>query len=719
MNALATSTQSPAVVSEPVFTVPLADLAEFSALPEARRNEVRSTLAILSRLHVKRAGGDIRKAASELAALNKHQMRGASTSSLLRKYYAFMGTVGSLETPTGDWRTLVANYKGPSSLPGEFVEYVRKLAEDNHRSMAEAFELLRSEIWPSGQPVPGYGSWQQWYTSTFPEEALPKVYPRGVYPAGWSVRNLYRKAPSKGARVLFQRGLASAKRHFPSVRRDPSQLRPFEYIVIDDFNLDCYCVFPGDSRTAPQVAPVAGLLAIDVATRRKLHWGIGAQVLREEKQADGSTKTVRCGIRRVDVQTLLHGLFAKFGLPDYPVTILCENATAAISAELELALSTLFEGRVRVERTGMINHKVLTNGFCEVGGKPWEKGWIESAFNGLWNMLGAMPGYKGSNERLNAPAALDDAIAYTKLLLGQGERKLNLPPEKILQLRLPFPSPEAVERAFAWACAASDARTCHKYLGFDEVTEWRLTPGGEARSFAELALVPVEMQASVIIEQRPEAPVERWGRLLAGNPLRAVPPSVLALLLLTPKRVTYRNHQITFKHLKDAFTYVDAGGTVMRGVPDGAEFLAYFDAANPQELHLADLRGAYAGTLTRLGGKRGLVDVRDKEALAAAGAVVAGIVNRTKAEVQARHAGDNAQLAQDREHNAAIVAAHKADTASLSTAEKIAAAAGETAAKAHEAKKAKQDAAREQQRLSAEEAKRHAENTDSLTDYLG
>jgi hypothetical protein len=684
MNTAAVSvnaSQALALANGPRFSIPLDDLAEFSALPEARRTEVRFTLQLLERLHALRGEGNVTVAAQVIAANHKHQMRGCSASSLLRKYYAFLGTISD-ECPAGDWRALVANYKGPSSLPPEFEQFVKKLAEDNHRSMAEAFELLRTEIWPSGQPVPGYGSWIEHYAKTYPTHALPKTCPRGFFPVGWSKRNLYRKAPNKGARVLFQRGLAAAKRHFPSITRDPSGLRPLELIVIDDFNLDCLCVFPGDGRTAPQIAPVAGLLAKCVGTRRNLVWGVGAQVLREEKQPDGSIKKVRCGIRRVDVQTLIHALFAKFGLPDYPVTILCENATAAISDDFETALTSMFEGRVRVERTGLINQRLLTNGFCERGGKPWEKGWIESAFNALWNKLGNMPGYKGSNQRLNSPAGLDEAINYTKLLIGQGEGEYNLPPEKIALLRLPFPSPEAVERAFAWACAAQDARTDHRYLGFDQVTEFQLTDGEEPRPFHELALVPVTQQANVIVRQRPEAPIERWSRLAATHQFRAIPPAVLALLLLTPKRVTYRNHQITFAHDKTGYTYVDQAGTVLRGVPDGAEFLGYFDAANPEQLHLADMRGAYAGSLVRLGGKRGAVDLRDKDALKAAAAVQATVINRAAAEIAERHAEQNAQLGLDRAHNDAVVAEHKASNGAAQIVTAVAGNAARAEAKA-------------------------------------
>jgi hypothetical protein len=663
---------APVVVS---WTVPISDLATLTSLPEVRRVEVQHTLRLLERMHQLVNERGVRGAAAMVVATSGH-MRGLSTASLVRKYYAVRAH---------GWCALIKDYKGPSSQPPEFITFVRRLAEDNHRSMAEAFELLRLEIWPSGQPVPGYGTWMEYYSKQHPERPLPRAFPR-IYPPGWSERNLLRLAPSKGARTLYQRGIAAAKKYFPSVKRDPSQLRPLELITIDDFELDCLCFFSGDSANKPQLGRVAGLLAIDVATRRKLHWGLGQRLERIEEQPDGTTRTVRTGISRVDVQILLQGLFAKHGLPDYPVTILCENASASISPELELCLNTLFEGRIRIERTGLINHKTLTNGFGEKGGKPWEKGWIESTFNALWNKLGALPGYKGSNQRLNGPANLDAAISYTKLLIGQGERALNLPPEKLALLRLPFPSLATLEQAFAWACAALDARTEHKYIGFDRVTEFALREGDEPRPFHDLALVPYDQQQNVIVSERMESPLERWSRLGQLHPCTPLPASVLALLLLTPKRVTYRNHQITFAHGKTGYTYLDAKGDVVASLADGTELLGHFDPAAPELLHIADLRGAYLGSLTRLGGSRGMIDIRDKAALSEAAGQIATVRNRTLSEIRERHADQDAQLAADRAHNDALVAEHKAATASLSTAEKIGLAAGHAAEVQHRRK---------------------------------
>lgn len=695
MTQLATLSESLAATPSVAFSIPLADLTEFSGLKEARRVEVRFFLGLLERVHALRGPGNLMKAVATIAAQHKHQMRGCSKGTLYRKYCAYLGSVSD-EHPTGDWRTLLNGYQGPKKLPEAFRKEVRRLSQLNHNSIAEALQQLR-ERWAAGEPIPGYGrdgvspgTWIEYHARRHPDKDLPKAWPRGFFPPGWSVRNLYRCASNKGARTLFQRGVAAAKKHFPSAVRDTSQLRPMEWIVIDDFQLDSMCFFPGDAKNPPQIAPVAGLLAMCVGTRRKLHWGLGAMLTREERQKDGSVKQVRCGIRRVDVQVLIHDILAKYGLPDYPITILCENATAAIAPELELALSTLFEGRVRVKRTGLIEHRNLTNGFLERGGKPWEKGWVESLFHKLWNILGAAPGYKGSNSRLNAPGDLDDKIAYTRLLIGQGERQLNLPPEALAQLRLPFPSPEVLERAFAWACHLTDTRTTHKFIGFDRVTEFLLEDGGEPQPFSALALLSPEQQLAVRPVERMQSPLERWDRLAAQTTWTPLPASVLALLLLTPKRVTYRNHSVTFVHDRQGYTYTDPKGEVLRDRRDGEELLGYLDLAAPEHLHLADLGGSYLGTIKRLGGRRGMVDILDREAGAEVAADQATLLNRVVAENRELHADLDAQLAADRAHNTAIVEAHRAATAGLSKAERIAAGADAAKARMAHAKAAQQ-----------------------------
>lgn len=706
MSELALQT-SAAIAAPLAFSIPLPDLAEFSALAEKRRTEVRVLLPLLSRVHQLTAEHSLESACKIVSAASRHLMRGLSPLSLRRKYDAF--------AVAGDWRSLVANYCGPTSQPDEFVQELKRCCELNQRSMKEALRQVR-ERFAAGEPIPGYGTWIDWYRKEFPTSPLPKVFPRR-YPSGWSLRNLLRYAPSKGSRLIVTRGLAAARRHLaPPVRRDPSQLRPFEYIVIDDFELDVLCLFRGDATAGhkPQVAPVAGLIATDVATRTVPAWGIGPRLEREEKNADGTTRTVRSGIRQtVDVPALLYRLFSEHGLPPYPVTILCENATASISPDMEAAIGVMFDGRVKIERTGLIEHRTLVNGFVERGGKPWEKGWVEALIGGLWNIMGAQAGYKGSNARLNAPGDLDEKIRLTNILIGQGERQLNLPAEKIALLRTPFRSPEELERVFAWALQLRAARDDHQFLGFERVTEFLLEEGGEPQPFDRLALVPVEMQPRLQYIDRAERPIERWQRLVTGVEFQRVPQAVLALLMLTPKRVEYRSNCVTFVHDKAGYSYVDADGSVTRGVQEGTKFLAFFDPKAPTQLHLADLRGAFVGTLVRMGGKRGMIDLRDKESLAVAAGLQARLVNRTLSEVRERHAAaDEAQLA-DNLHNAAIVAEHKAETAGMSTIEKIAHAAGENAAKTAELRAAKKVTAAEKKTVDDVIARYASEETNA------
>ncbi|MGS7457572.1 hypothetical protein, partial [Mycobacterium tuberculosis] len=74
-----------------------------------------------------------------------------------------------------------------------------------------------------------------------------------------------------------------------------------------------------------------------------------------------------------------------------------------------------------------------------------------------------------------------------------------------------------------------------------------------------------------------ERPVERWQRLAAGVEFQHVPPAVLALLMLTPKRVEYRSNCVTFIHDKSGYSYIDPEGTVTREMPEGTKLLAFFD----------------------------------------------------------------------------------------------------------------------------------------------
>ena len=649
------------LATAPTFTVPLADMPAFASLPEKRRAEVTMTLRLLERVHALRGEGrTFTRGVEALAAGYKH-IRGLSAGSLLAKYYAY-------RDEGWRWQCLVKGYKAPSQQPKEFQVFVKGLIERNHRSAEAALRQLREEIWPSGASVPGYGTWQEWFAREYPTMSVPAVFPR-VWPAGWSISNLRNYGPTRAEIAIFQRGEKAAHSHLPSIPRDTSNLRPLELITIDDFELDVMCYFPGDVERGikPQLAYVAGLMAIDVGTRKKLHWGLGPRLEREEKQPDGTVRKVRCGLRALDVQALLYAIFEKHGLPDYTVKILCENATATISPELRLMLETVFEGRVVVDYTSILHHKTLENGFVEKGGTPWQKGWIESEFNYLWNELATLKGYKGSNERLNGPANLPAAQAYALKFLGWGDKKtdLNLPPEVITELRLPFLNPEQLETAFAQVIERSERRTAHKFRGFDAITEFRwpspALPAPEGidahgpNSFRALALLDDAQRLQMVPEQRMECALERWERLSAQNPRQRLDAGVLALFLLQPNKATYRKQCVSFTRDKVGYSYIDPEG-LLADQPEGTEVLAYVDRANPAGALVTLLNGKPIGTLRMLGGDPRGVDITDEAAIDEARAQRRALVNRVLEQVRSRHTTENDQLAADRAHTEAVVA---------------------------------------------------------------
>ncbi|AHF94202.1 hypothetical protein OPIT5_08240 [Opitutaceae bacterium TAV5] len=697
------------------FAVPLIDADEVAMqLKPKARHDLTLTLRILEKVHALRGGQrDFVAQVHALAAGYRH-IRGLSATRLLAKYYAFIEA-------GGNWRVLVKNYKSPSKQPAEFVSFLQGLIEQNHRSVSAAIDKLLEILWPEGAEIPGYGTWQNWFARTYPDQAVPARFPR-VYPAGWTRENLRRYAPSRAHRKMFQQGLAAAHAHLPKIIRDTSRLKPMEWIVIDDFQLDCYCAFPGDPELGykPQVAPVGGILAMDVASRKVLARIIGPLITRKVKQPDGTEKEVRFNVRSVHAQALLYQVFETHGIPDYPVTIICENKTATILPAVELMLSSISENRIRVHRTSLIEHKTLPNGFVERGGAPWEKGWIESGFNARWNLMGDMKGYKGSNERLNGPANMEAMKEYFLKLVayGEGVNKLNLPPEVIARLRTPFPFVAEVEKVFDFVTAWQEQRTNHRCLGFDTVREYYWptpklpAPGGidahGPNSPEALACLTPEQQCQMVPDERKESRLERWERLSAMHMRRAFPASALKIFMLSPVKATWINHAVQFSYEKKPYSYIDDDG-VMAGVPERTDVLAYVDFQVPARALVMHLDGRMLGILRLFGDDPRGVSVTDEEAIREQKARRAIIVHRIMGEIQDRplHQAANEELAADRAHNDAVVARWKVGTAELTKAERVGAAMGEAAqGAAEQAEEAKAVAKVDVQQLLARRAAR-------------
>ena len=598
----AEATGTPMIMPKHVAAVvPFTDYERWHSLSLQQQSRVSRLLVLFAEMACAPEG--VVAAAERLAVLNG---MGSGTLLNLRSRFKKHG-----------WTALAKIYKGPDKLPAEFLAWARPRMLRNKRVTSTAIQEIR-DLFAAGESIPGYGTWREWYAVAFPELDMPERFP-GVYPKGWSKSNLYTKQPTRAQRKAARLGYAAMQRYILHVVRDTSSLRALELITIDDFELDFLVRAFNPVRRRWEICRCAGLLAIDVATRRKLAVALvprfkltkkereqaeasvaaHAEIEDETPQEQGAGKATRISITRRDVQSLLHVVFSTFGRPrDYGCTVLCENASAAITGDYELMLESLIQ--VQVARTGLITEKTLRNGFVQGGGKPWEKGWIESLFNLVWNQAGALPGQKGSSYE-KKPADAEAAVAYAMKLLAQ------VPAAEVERYRLPFLTIDQALEGLNAIFERIERRTDHKMIGFEQKFSYRLPDGSAMVDERSLALLPPEQVVQCEPVPYRESPLERWQKLMAPAPLAPVPSSVLALLLLTPKQCTLKDHRITFTLPgRGGFTFADAESPLMK-LDDGTEMLGYVDPQKPTVLYCTDLKGAYLGSARR----RGPVDIRD------------------------------------------------------------------------------------------------------------
>jgi hypothetical protein len=557
------------------------------------------------------------------------------------------------------WRALAKIYKGPQELPEEFCDYVRGLVLKNKRCTRTQLQELR-DAWAEGKSIKGYGTWREWFAIEYPDRDMPAHFP-GVFPKGWSETNLYSLQPTRPQRKAARQGYASMKRYIPSVVRNTESLMPLELITVDDFELDFLIRAFNPVRRRWEICRCAGLLAIDVATRRKLAIALiprfrltkkeraqaeasvaaNAEIEDETAQDQAANRATRISITRRDVQSLIHHVFATFGRPaNYGCTVLVENAAAAISYDLEMQLHSLLQ--VQVSRTGLIHEKTLRNGFVQGGGRPWEKGWIESLFNLVWNRAGALPGQKGSSYE-KKPADHEAAVAYAMKLLDR------VPSSEVERFRLPFLTIDQALDGLNAIFERIERRTDHKMIGFEQKFRYRLPDGSAEVDERSLALMPAEQLTRCEPIPYNESPAERWEKLMASKPLAPVPAHVLALMLMQPKECEVIDHKITFSLPgRGGFTFADSESPLMR-LPNGTKLLGYLDPTAPHVLYCTDEKGAYLGRARRRGAP---IDIRDHSAISAEAGEIAKLVRAcVTGPVREYLADENQALAEMDAHN--------------------------------------------------------------------
>lgn len=649
----ANAPQLPAAVAE---MIPFTHHADWIALGDDERARVQELLTVFTLVSMAPQG--VTNALQEQAFANKGR-KGWSFANLRTLYYAWIAA-------ERDWRALARAYSHETSLPADFVKHLRTLTLQEHRSRKQAIEKIRA-AWRDGESVPGYGTWRQWFAATWPDRDVPRSF-AGDYPKGWCQSNLYRYMPPPAQQEQATRGYTAAHKHLPHVVRDTSKLRPLEMIVFDDFKTDIRVAAYNPVLKRWEIVPCVGLLAMDVATRKILTFLLKPRFTLPRSRSDRDTSaltaeelakdeaTRRIAITRADMRDMLRVIFQDYGVPaDYAVTLLVENAAAAIGADLEAALALWFHGQVRVSRTSMLEHRTLTNGFVEGGGRPWLKGWIESTFNITHNMAGSLPGQTGSDEQVNAPGDLAARIAYSLAVLD------GLTPEQAAEVKLPVLTLAQAMAAYGHIFNLLDQRgehSEHKMQGFDRVQFYRLGPGQELKPLTQLALTAGEDCSQIEIKDRVQSPRERWAALRAKEkPCTKVPEFVTALLTYTPKKCEIRNRKVVFIHNKTDFVYLDTEGCT-KELAEGTKLLGYFDESAPDGLFLTDLKGRGIGVLAH----NSRANIKDPEQIGRAAALMQQFfAKQVQGPVRELLAPVNDQLALDRAHNTTLRAQWDAD----------------------------------------------------------
>ncbi len=436
-------------------------------------------------------------------------------------------------------------------LPPAVIErWAGEAGLNDKQALREAWRVLMRDLC-AGEPVVEGVTWQTIHAQVWPGLGLPERCPWSIHhpPPGWSLSNFMEAKPVKAVYLALKKGASAAWNETPEVRMDLDSLRPFEALVFDDHEVDFLCQV-WDDRGKVQVVEMHGLFAMDVATGTVLEFGLRPALLRE----DGT----REGITTRDMQHLIAHLLARYGFPlDHTMTLIVENAAAAVTAETEHLIRSRTGGQVVVRRTGVHFGAVNVRGFPERWGAPRGKAWLESWFHLLDIALGSVRGQKGSNWTVK-PGHTDGM----KWLAERMAAVVTAHPELARQLEGPLHWAQDAHWIVSAAIDALNNRTHHSMERHALVTEWRFSPADPVPKPA-LALPgldtatrqavewfrtqPPEVQGLLINnhgQPRRESPLEKMQRTWQRDRFAVIPPDTLLDLLLDSAPAIYRGGDV-------------------------------------------------------------------------------------------------------------------------------------------------------------------------------
>lgn len=648
-----------------LWDVPDCDQPTWKQIDRDERVRVRELWAAFKEM---RAARTLKAGAMSAAIARAHLGWGWSAKALLNLYRAYTQgghkpgdyrKIGPVYR-AGDWRILLRTYSGfESSLPEEFKRWVCEQWSQFHGRSDVVAALWRHvvyEVWLKGQPVPGYGTVDEWCLRAGRARPHPLLLRPGELPDGWSEDTFRRLLPKRRAtREQAGKGYLAAHAFQPDqVLGDRRALMPLQYVPMDDHRGDCRVVWSAGS-SIEIVYPLL-VMGLDAATGVDVANVAKPRALQSPEAESADERKVRHGVTQDMADLVVIRTLAKFGLPPWPITFVHENAAACVSTWLKHALHELFGDRVQFEATSIFTERMYDHGFTASGGAPYDKASMESFWRLLETQGARLAGATGPRYDTQPPE-LKEVERYTLALV---QRAGGL--AEVVQ-RLAKPLPEFSE----WHAATEDAlrlfrfRTNHKLQGFDYVREWRRSPQENYQPWETyLALSAAEQDAIAksddkhALVRRLECPAERFCRLLQGVQLTPIDPDVITWLEGPRFPVTIRNGKVTIDRAQfgnDPLVFRETDHPLLVEEYEGRTFEAAV-ASDASRIVLTH-EGRFLGSVAQ----QGRVNLADRDALHRE----QGRVRAARVQERERFAGyylaDQADaVAQLRAHNDAVIA---------------------------------------------------------------
>jgi len=567
------------------YTIPPCDADEFHALTDGARGKVRLLLGGLQRLEELTAEGmSLAKALQAVGKGGGNLSRGS-----LKRHW------GAWRKSKGNWRVLLdGRYESGAGVDRQFKAWAQGLVLANKRKALPAWRQAMRDL-VAGERIPGLGTWQECWRRENPGEVLPVSCPYseiGRQPKRLSQTSfrMLSKMP-KEVRALGKSGSAAARMELSKlVGFDTTLLQPLELIAFDDVRTDFLVLDP----VTDKVVELWLLVAMCVGTRCVISFGVRPR----RQRADGTHE----GITRRDMQHLVVGILQRYGVPvGYPMRLLVENASAAITEGFEAALREASGGRVMVQRTSMLGGNPFRDGWAEEKrGNPHAKAWIESAFNLMHNELAAVRGQIGARYDLKSQSVAP-AIRYAERQAKAGRVVLHLSERRLAGL--PFEDLQDALHDVQEVFDRMNARRDHQLEGFERLAEWQWKGAVEWLPWeAAPKGLPAEAWEQITVRKVPESPWMRLTRLVQGLKFEGLPASAVPALLLDCKAVTYHGGGIIGWEEKgkrwrfDIVNFCGAGGKVQ----EGDLLNAWYDSNHPEKgVHLTTGKGSFIGHAQR------------------------------------------------------------------------------------------------------------------------